>query len=429
MDPYFELWTLKSRFEADPHTFECDEGQLPRLIEAVDASAAREFVDRLAHFGGAASTRALRCLAWGRHRPGLRAHALAALGRSSEADEYLDDFVALLDEKEPPKVRGAALAALGRSGRPIPFKIFKPFLVASDARLRANAIEAIADRDASDLKPVFELLLSDPAPRVKAAAALALWRMGDPVLLRLVERAEDCGERIALLWALGRTGRDRRVLYTLLESVHGGQREERGMACRSLGRLIEREDLGDTLDFALACKDAMVRQTLLQNCVALDEGECRRTLHARLDRAKQHGGRDLATALSDLRQLPGGGEADAVVPLLDHGDGRVAANAVEVLEPLAQVGAVRTGLLRCFHRPEARAKTNAAILLWQQGMTGAFTGLRGLLDAPDGKVRSSAVYGFGQIGGILGTELLRQGLSDPYPPVRDLAYRMLREAA
>jgi HEAT repeat protein len=266
----------------------------------------------------------------------------------------------LLSAGEHPRVVAAALAALARVAVDLPFKLVKPYLLHKDARVRASALEALLTRDLSGLSDLLSLLLNDAAPRVKALAAVGLWRMGRADLLEQLVLAEDAPTRRSLVWALGLAGRDPRCLGLLERSLDDSDEPTRLVAIRALGMLAHGEDVPGLLAKARTLVGRRSREALARACYKADPTAARTALARMMDEARE--GRDpraLSSCLGLARVWPLG-DYVPLLPLVEDSDGRVAANAVEVIAPAAATPTVNRTLRVALESPVPRVVANAA---------------------------------------------------------------------
>ena len=112
-----------------------------------------------------------------------------------------------------------------------------------DARVQANAVEALWAMDAAEARPVFTAALRSPNNRVVANAALGLYRLSDlkavPALLDLA-RHSDPLFRTSGLWAIAET-EDPRFIPFLMEQFKTSQGKMKLAVTRALSRIRRRE--------------------------------------------------------------------------------------------------------------------------------------------------------------------------------------------
>jgi HEAT repeat protein len=157
-------------------------------------------------------------------------------------DEAAGPMIARLLKHPEARVRATAASSLGRMGDMRLADSLLPLLTDADARVRANAIEALAPGPGAAAAVLDSLrpLLSDPSRRVRLNAALALAALGDKALTEecwkvVHELAQgDVESRIAAAYALGRVPDPRRVGLSL-QLLNDSELSVRSRAARALG--------------------------------------------------------------------------------------------------------------------------------------------------------------------------------------------------
>jgi HEAT repeat protein len=358
----------------------------------------------------------------------IRNKALSLLASFPEArNEYSAVFMDSLGSEATDFISATSIKALGKMDKEITFGVFKKHLTHPDARVRANCIEGLRHRAIPGIGPVLTLLLEDSSCRVRAEAALSLWSMGKPVLLELLEDAEDPVERLTYISALGRTGPDVNVVNCLLSIYNGVNEKEAAAAAEALLQLNPEEMIPRFTNMAVSGPN-LFRSRLFRKCLSIDKEKVVDCLIQRIDELAAGGevhARSLANALSLLKEAGSAGKIETLIELLSSSDVRVAANAIEVLQLRVDVPVVRAALIRCMRSGTPRMRVNAAVALWDAGLVSAVTELKAMLmsDVPD--VRAGSVYGLGTIGMEFCMPEVEEMLSDPADSVRAMAARFV----
>lgn len=137
----------------------------------------------------------------------LRINAVDAAAQMN-AEELHAELVKMLKAKDTDIwVRATAVTALGRSGNMIFAGIIAHQLRHEDARVRANAIEALSLLKWEGLPDACHKLLHDRNDRVRVNAAIALWKSGhQEVFAELEKMSRDRSRwvRSSAVFALGR---------------------------------------------------------------------------------------------------------------------------------------------------------------------------------------------------------------------------------
>ncbi|MBI4872507.1 MAG: HEAT repeat domain-containing protein [Candidatus Riflebacteria bacterium] len=366
---------------------------------------------------------------WEDPRPAVCGPALKLLAVQPEQSEILPELMRLRRHLHEPRAVSALVAALGLVGRELPFKLFKPYLAHPDARVRANTIEALLDRLHPRLTDVMAAMVNDPEPRVRALAALALWRLGRPLLVELLAETESPQARIAFAHAAGRVGQDPRLAEVLLGVAGNGALDPklRRMAADSLASVGAAADLSRMIGSAFKVSQPELRRTLVASAVAIDpEGASSYLIRIleRLSATTRH--RQLASTLAFLGALPVQPPPEQLQPYLEHPDPRVAANTVETLAQHATLPSVASSLVRSLSHPASRVAANAALALWKLGFVRAFGRLQEMASECSAGARASAAWAFGRIGGLLAQDAARPLLQDPEENVRRWAFEALK---
>lgn len=362
-------------------------------------------------------------------RPVLQARALFHLSRLDPGEKTQKVLLKLLESSPHAHVRASCLSGLARQKAPVPFKALKSHLMDPDARVRASAMELLLSHDVRGLTDVFRVLLNDESSRVKAQAAVGLWRLGIPVLLELVQDAELVEHRVSLLFALAQTGRDNQARRILVESLGATTESERMMAARSLGKVAESQDIPELLGRTVSVAGRKVRGEMVKLLEQIDPSYTSRVLHAMIMRADEsRAPRDLATLITMTGQIRIEIDLDQLLPFLDASDGRVRANAIEAVGPRLRGGDLET-VERAFASDIPRVRANAAGVLWKRGSHAAMGELKRMLRHSSSRFRASAVYALGKLGGLIAEGMLQEALNDPDERTRRMAFEALTPEA
>ena len=427
VDPHYLAYGVKKMLREND--FEAiDKGLVSEIIELMNVDEALELLSEIAELMGLKSCPVLAEVGSSDLRWAVRNKSLSLLASFPEArNEFSDIFMNSLGPEAEDFIAATSIKALGRMDKEITFAVFKKHLTHSDPRVRANCIEGLRHRTVAGIGPVLQLLLEDKSCRVRAEAALSLWSMGNPVLLELLEDAEDSKERLTYIAALGRTGRDKSVINALLTIYNGINEAEAAAAAESLLKLNPSDMIPRFTTMAVSGPN-LFRSRLFRQCLRIDKDMVINCLVERIDELSKGGdvhSRSLSNALSLLKEAGSVGKIETIIDLLSSSDVRVAANAIEVLQLRVDIPVVRTALIRCMRSGTPRMKVNAAVALWDAGLVSAVTELKAMLlsDIPD--VRAGSVYGLGTIGMEFCMPEVEEMLSDPSDGVRAMAARFV----
>lgn len=463
-DPYLQAYQLRRLCRQSPLTVLANAEEFAGVLAELDGAVATDILDELV------ATVEVQGQAPGQRgpHPGLarflirllkddarwfmQVRVVKHLAAHGGEPRVVQALSTLLTGTKHPRVLACVLSALGTVKADIPLRAVKPFLTNGDGRIRAAALEALLTRDLVGMGEVFNLLLNDPAPRVKALAAVGLWRLGNTVLLDLIRDAEQLDQRLAYLHALGMTGKDAQTRRTLLTAMRSPHAAERRVGCLGLKAVAEPDDIGELVEAALEIPGRETREALIRTCGEIDRHRTLSTLHAMLiQRESTRQPRPIATllamvpaALGELpaSQVPMGtrpadpapaparsGDCDLeyLARFLDSPDGRVRANAVDTLSIYAGLPRIQSSLIRCYQSEVPRVKANAVLPLWRSGYGIVLKGLKEMLSATQVCVRASAAWALGRVGGIVAKSYLEKALDDPDDSIRRLAFAGLSD--
>lgn len=464
-DPYLQAYQLRRLCRHSPLTVLANAEEFAGVLAELEGEVATDILDELARViepqGALPAQRGphpglarfLVRLLTADSRWFMQVRVVKHLARHGGEPRVVQALTALLGGSKHPRVQACVLSAMGQVKADIPLRTIKPFLTSADGRIRAAALEALLTRDLVGMTEVFSLLLNDPAPRVKALAAVGLWRLGNTVLLDLIRDAEQLDQRLAYLYALGLTGKDAQTRRALLAAMRSQHASERRVGCLGLRAVAEADDIGELVETALEVPGRDTREMLIRACGEVDRPRTLSTLHAMLvQRESSRQPRPIATLLAMVpgalgeqpaSQVPmgarpsgpslpppaRGGECDLdyLSRFLDSPDGRVRANAVDALSIYAALPAIQTALIRCYQSEVPRVKANAALPLWRSGYGIVLKGLKDMLGATQVCVRASAAWALGRVGGIVARSYLERALDDPDDSIRKLAFAGLSD--
>ena len=427
-DPQYQLFLLKRQFlEEGPESISTE--HLEGLLAYLPAKDVRDLISFFHDRSMEQSLGILAKIATLDARVEVRNHALSLISMDPNGrNQYLQLFEENLGGGRSEYITATVVKALGSSDKELTFGVFKPFLTHSDGRVRANCVEGLRYRSVPGLRPLLELLLDDPCPRVRAEAALSLWKMGNPSILGLLRDAEDPRERLSYIRVLGRTGRSEQVMNLLWDFYSGDDEDEASAAAESLLELQSEAMIPRIVSMSIHGPSSF-RKRLFDLCLAKDRvavvAELSKNLSELMQSSSSAHPRALATVLSLLKRSGEVGDVDLVLACVDSDDARVAANAVETLQARCTAPNVRAALLRAMRLGTPRMKVNASVVLWQTGLVAAVSELKAMLDDGDANVRAGGVYGLGSIGGIVAKDAIVSMLSDPSEGVRNMAARFL----
>lgn len=358
---------------------------IERLEGAAPAPAWGELLGRLLREGSEAT----------------RVQALARLAPrlGEERDGLLAPFLG--EARQDPHVLATLLAALAPGEGPLGAALageITPLLGHEDPRVRANAAELVAARGAEGAFPVLALLLEDPVPRVRAAAAKGAWHLDrDAVTQRVLTdlEASDPREVLAALHVLGCLEGFPDAGAILLRHALSSDSQVRLMALRSLEAFEAELDPAWLADRYLAEDSEACRKAL----AARARGACPGPFSGRLAAVLRADSDPRRRARAARGVGEAGGEAEGVLlaPFVTDADDRVRA---DVVESLGLIGgeAVEGVLVHALQDGAARVAANAGLALWRRGGDETLELLVGWLRGDDPGRAASAAFALGEIG-------------------------------
>lgn len=294
--------------------------QLPKL----DASAQVELIAALGDRGDAAARPALVELLSQSKSEDVRAAALAALGEIGSADD-LPTLVKALRAASAPEQQ-AARTALRRIRGDFVIKILAADAKNADAQTRADLVDILAERRATEAMPLFISASVDDDGRVRGAAMNALGRLAGPdqlaAMIPAVLKAQKGGERDAaerntaavcaragneeqradaliaainqvdaaqrdeLLSLVGRVG-GKRLIDFVGDIATGSDAARRLLAIDALSKWPDASPADKLLEIATKTTDAAEREQAFQGYVKLAATRDGRSDKERLERMKQ----------------------------------------------------------------------------------------------------------------------------------------------
>jgi hypothetical protein len=185
-----------------------------RVDPLVDTALARQLADASIASAGAAGF-------------GLADRLMEILGEISDGTRILPSLMRMLRNANP-YLRSKAVLLIGRGSRSV--KWVESRLTDADARVRANAVEALWGVDTVEARELLDLAARDGNNRVAGNALLGLYWMGEssplPELVNMAGHAAAPFRRTAA-WAMGETGDPRfsEILGRMLADANGGVRK------------------------------------------------------------------------------------------------------------------------------------------------------------------------------------------------------------
>lgn len=330
-------------------------------------------------------------------------------------ERALPHLVESLDAEAHANLRVWAAQIIGRIGHPSAVSALLVHVRDRSQHVRMSVAEALGHlRDRRAVDDLVGVALNDPVAAVRAEAARALGRIGDPAVLRqLVELLgdPDYWTRLRAIEAIEAIRPDDvSALDAALRDPSAEVRSRAAVALERLGTLRARvealkSDERADVDRARRTLVEMGRAGLVESILSFLEHPDFRV------RAR------VADALGDIGELRA---IDSLVALLDDDMWPVRTRAVEAIEKLRAPGAVRL-LLPALSDPEetVRAAVASAIrVLGPQEDRATLSRLLAIFDTDNAAVRCSVVEAVGHVERGAVERILKRALVDPNADVR-----------
>ncbi len=165
---------------------------------------------------------------------------LEAIGSQSCWSSFQVELMAYPDKV----VRSKAALLIGRSSKNTDWIVRR--LLDRDTRVQANAVESLWGLDGAETKLHLLEALKSKNNRVFGNAALGLYRLGDPTIIRVLLEATQHPEplfQLSALWAIGQT-QDPRFLPALALQFKTAQGKLRLAVAGAISRIRQRERSG-----------------------------------------------------------------------------------------------------------------------------------------------------------------------------------------
>jgi len=324
---------------------------------------------------------------------------------------------------------------------------------------RLSAIGALASAAHPSVTPALLVLLANPDPELRSAAALALGWAGnraaiDSLVPRALDPAEDNRVRVMATRALGRIGdptavstaqalaRDpdvgvrREALLVLTESPLAAHADRVSAAITLVGDAEQDGHVRSRAAVLLgSSKDPRAFEPLIKvlqdvqpvaslpTLPAPDRLTGQTKILAQRLRSLHDVRAHAAYALGELRNQEAG---PALLRSLSDADPIVRLRSAAALGRLRAPGAV-PGLIEASHDPDTRVREAAVTALGDLCDPAAGPTLRTAIDDKDAGVRGRAAFSLARLGDqAVRGDLVKVAEEDPVPAVRDVARRALR---
>lgn len=331
--------------------------------------------------------------------------SLAILGRAGAA-KAVARFTAAEHDK---RLRSRATAALGFLGAAEAVPILFRLLEDTDARVVANAVDALRSLDPSREDVIRHVgpLVNHPNNRVRANAILSLQAVEEGramASLRAMLASPMRLDRASAAWVVGEVGTVDAVkwLVTLINTEL--EPTVLSAALNALER-IERPEARPALTRLFSHPNAGIRAQAVRVFSKTADSSGMRQLEGLLSTEKVQTVRSAVVAA--MGNLSDSGNFMVVTRLLQDRNERVVANAIESLDRMASLE-VTPFLTPFLSHPNNRIRANAVVALWKLGDLKAVRELHAMLVSPASAARRSAMHALRQVADFLAPGLLAE---------------------
>ena len=358
--------------------------------------------------------------------PQARAAAVTLLGCLGGAAPAAISLGALAEAAEPEQ---EALAALLARLPTAELQRLVPRLADPSPAVRLRLAQVFGSRELREAVPALLALLADRTGHVRAAAAAALGKIGDPVaaaplagLLRdPFPDVRDAG--MAAIVAMGGRGQAQRELILALIAPHFPAPEEAlaAAAVRIAGSLGDRS-LVPRLALALRDERGAVRRAAVEALGALGGAEAVGALRGALT------DEDVAVRREAVARLGGTGEPEALrllLTMLGDEDLWVRVRTVQAIGGFPDPEARRVLIALAADDPPGPRRLAAVRALGAARVPGSLPLLTRLVESPDPETGRAAIEALGALGDAGALDVLLARLADPAWGLRAVAVRAL----
>lgn len=333
--------------------------------------------------------------------PEVAVAALQSLRNFEFDEDEVQQLDAVLDSSSEPKVRASVAELLRRFPHRVAVPVLKKALRDSDARVRANAIEALHNLEGIQDRRLLALLKpmdqEGENNRVQANVAMALGELEPPTSVRILSRllnSTDKWERASAVYA-ARNVRNERVANWL--TVQLGSEDDEDVLRNILSSLefFEGENVTRCFLRGLEHENPFVRAGAAKALGGTQDVDVENQLIRKLDEEQDQ--TVLCEVIRSLGRMCDSTRIPLIAAKLQHPDLRVQATAIEAL---AEIGTVEIvpHVEPFVNSSDNRVKANAAVSMWNSGNLDVAETLTGMMSSPSLKQRSSAVYALGELG-------------------------------
>jgi hypothetical protein len=160
----------------------------------------------------------------------------------------------------------------------IPLAYFEPLVRHPNPEVQAACLEILKESPAARFRPLFQDCIHSKEPRVRSNALVGLWRLGEPIILQVLETDPEGQFITTHLHALGETGQDPAIQKLLVSYLDHVNPQIASQAALSLGKTGNQSHIQDLLLRALHLGSGFCKAAFVRGALMISEGETARTL-------------------------------------------------------------------------------------------------------------------------------------------------------
>ncbi|KAF1080540.1 MAG: hypothetical protein GQF41_2950 [Candidatus Rifleibacterium amylolyticum] len=360
-----------------------------------------------------------------------------------------------------PQLVASMIIGLGRFANPEDIAVIAPYLRHEDARIRANAVEALAMFESDEAYRFVVSSMSDEDHRVKTNVVRALQGIGGQSLFSLLKKMSQddklwtrasaayafyrikSPQSLVALAQMALKDESPDVRRRALEYILSEKRDGNPVAAVILSKL---EHSSPHEDFAAVIPEEQTESSSDEEFARLLASADPAHRYIALSRLSQEISTTyidsfleafereqdsflLSMMLATVREKKLSGGFEHACRLLVHHDDRVRANAVEAVAAALPAGASLDCLLPLLKDRYSRVVANALLALCRYNRVDASVEIKNMLAKGREAFKRSALYVVSQLREPALVTILEQMLHDHNPRVRDSAFKILNDYA
>jgi len=160
----------------------------------------------------------------------------------------------------------------------IPTAYFEPLVKHPHPGVQAACLKILKESPAARFRPLFQNCLHSRVPEIRSHALVGLWRLGEPMILQVMEADPQGLYLTSHLHALGETGSDPAIQKILVNYLDYPDPLVASQAAFSLGKTGDRSHVGELVLRAMQMDSGFARAAFIRSALILSEEETVQTL-------------------------------------------------------------------------------------------------------------------------------------------------------